>query len=66
MNMQVGDKVKYNFPDPGTSDRTHTIGEILFLNNEKVTILCEDKSIMVISYKNFSRIKRLVSEKEPA
>jgi len=56
--MQAGDKIKYYFPEPNVSGKNYMCGEVLFISDEKVTILCEDKSIMVVSFKNYERIEK--------
>jgi hypothetical protein len=59
MKFTEGDFVKYNFPDPIVSGKEFILGQIFFVGNLKVSVRCDDNSILNISFKNFERIELL-------
>jgi len=59
MIYEIGDVIKYNFPDPGKHEKSYIIGKIVKSNLEKVVIQCIDNTRLVISFKNFDRIELL-------
>ena len=65
MKFKIKDKIKYFFPNPGISNKQFVTGEISFIGETGIILICEDKSTLKISHKNFDRIMpfELQSEK---
>jgi len=59
MIYEIGDIIKYNFPNPKEHEKNYIIGKIVKSNLEKVVIQCIDNTRLVISFKNYDRIELL-------
>lgn len=59
MIYEIGDLVKYNFPEPGKTNKSNIVGRIIKSDLEKVVIHCIDNTKLVISFKNYDRIDLL-------
>ena len=57
--MNVGDKVKYNFPSPKNPDKIFVRGVITYIGETLIAIKCEDKTDMKITIKNFKNIQMI-------
>jgi hypothetical protein len=64
MGLNINDKVKYTFPDPGNIMKKEIIGKISFVGETKTVIECEDNTRLTISVKNYDRITLLDSVPE--
>lgn len=60
--MKTGDKIKYSFPDPSVSTKEFITGQILKVLSDKITVRCDDNSIMIISFKNYVNIQLMETE----
>lgn len=59
MIYEIGDLVKYSFPEPGKKDKDSITGRVIKSDLEKVVIQCVDNTKLVISFKNFEKIELL-------
>ena len=64
IHLNINDKVKYSFPDPGNIFKKEIVGKVSFIGETKVVIECEDNTRLTISIKNFDRITYLDSLEE--
>jgi hypothetical protein len=64
MALNINDKVKYTFPDPGNIMKKEIVGIISFIGETKTVIECEDNTRLTISIKNYDRITLLNSVPE--
>lgn len=62
MNFKEGDLIRYNFPEPLISGKEFITGKIFFVGTNKVSVRCDDNSIMNITFRNFDRIELLTAE----
>lgn len=53
MELKIGDKVLYTFPDPEAAVKKTVSGIVDFLGERYIFIKCADNSTLKISYKNF-------------
>ena len=59
--MKIGDVVRYNFPNPKSSQKAFVLGIITLIRQSSITIDCEDTTKMNVSFKNFDRIELVKS-----
>ncbi len=60
--MKTGDKIKYSFPDPTIAAKEFITGQIVNVLTDKITVRCDDNSILNISFKNYELIEILEIE----
>jgi hypothetical protein len=56
LNMNVGDYVSYSFPEPATAV-IQKRGTIKSVNESFVILICDDKTELKVSFRNFDRLK---------
>ena len=64
MRLNINDKVKYTFPDPGNIMKKEISGRVSFVGETKVIIDCEDNTRLTISVRNYDRITLMDSVAE--
>lgn len=60
--MKTGDKIKYTFPDPNIAAKEFITGMVLNVSTDRITVRCDDNSILNISFKNYQRIEIMETE----
>ncbi len=59
MNLKIGDKVKYTFPNQIAEGKNFIVGEVDFISDKKVSVVCGDKKRLTITDKNIERIEKI-------
>ncbi len=57
MNLLVGDKVRYSFPNPGVLAKKEFTGMIDFVGETFITLKNESNTLLKITSKNFHLIE---------
>ncbi len=57
MELRIGDKVVYSFPNPDPNVKKTVTGIVEFLGESFIFLRCADNSQLKISYKNFDCLK---------
>ena len=55
--MEVGDVVKYCFPNHKSLHKASVLGVIIFVGDSSIIIDCEDTARIKVTPKNFKRIE---------
>jgi hypothetical protein len=58
MEITIGDKVKYLFPDQNNLAKSAFIGVVDFVGDSFVTLRSEQNMVLKVSFKNFHLLER--------
>lgn len=58
MEIKVGDKVKYIFPDSNNLANSVFVGTVDFVGDSFVTLRSEQNTFLKVSFKNFHLLER--------
>lgn len=61
MKIEIGDKVKYLFPDPKNPEESFFVGIVDFIGDSSVTLRNEQNVSLKVSFKNFHLMERINS-----
>lgn len=61
MKIEIGDKVKYLFPDPKNPEESFFVGTVDFIGDSFVTLRNEQNIGLKVSFKNFHLMERIDS-----
>ncbi len=53
MEIKLGDKFKYLFPDPNNLEKSVFVGTVDFVGESFVTLRSEQNTVLKVSFKNF-------------
>ncbi|MFO7447468.1 MAG: hypothetical protein R6W90_13945 [Ignavibacteriaceae bacterium] len=56
MDVKLNESIRYYFPKPLNSGKEFVKGQVTFIGETKIVIICEDNSKLTISINNFNRI----------
>lgn len=59
MNIQIGDKVKYTFPNPVSMHKRSVVGLIESIQETFIVMITDDKVRLKVNFKNFENLELL-------
>ncbi|RJP57471.1 MAG: hypothetical protein C4543_09765 [Ignavibacteriales bacterium] len=63
MEINIGDKIQYTFPNPDKASNKFVLGTVEFINEFFIVIITDEKVKIKINFKNFDKILNLETGK---